>query len=163
MIKTYRQGATGALLDEYERAIFELQQVLHDISDEELIKVADGNTTDNNCKSIQTILSHVVRSCYIYALYMQQSAVLQIDYPDSLFHLSIKDYQKDLHDAFAFTNETFKNIRDNQLEQLDNNKKIITRWGQIYDIEQMTEHAIVHILRHRRQIEKFKITLRKKN
>jgi len=29
------------------------------------------------------------------------------------------------------------------------------RWGVTYDAEQMLEHAIVHILRHRRQIEIF--------
>jgi hypothetical protein len=34
-----------------------------------------------------------------------------------------------------------------------------TRWG-LYNIEMMFEHAIVHILRHRRQIEKF-LVLRK--
>ena len=34
-----------------------------------------------------------------------------------------------------------------------------TRWGN-YDIEMMFEHAIVHILRHRRQIEKFLISLK---
>ncbi|MDX1940766.1 MAG: hypothetical protein SFU99_09460, partial [Saprospiraceae bacterium] len=28
-------------------------------------------------------------------------------------------------------------------------------WGQVFDLEQMLEHAIVHILRHRRQIERF--------
>jgi uncharacterized damage-inducible protein DinB len=28
-------------------------------------------------------------------------------------------------------------------------------WGVVYDLEQMLEHAIVHVLRHRRQIEKF--------
>jgi hypothetical protein len=33
--------------------------------------------------------------------------------------------------------------------------KIISRYGPTYDIEQLLEHAIVHILRHRRQIEKF--------
>jgi hypothetical protein len=29
------------------------------------------------------------------------------------------------------------------------------RWGPTYDLEQLLEHAIVHILRHRRQIERF--------
>ena len=43
-----------------------------------------------------------------------------------------------------------------ELEQPDNSLKIKSGWGQSYDIEQMTEHAIVHVLRHRRQIEKFK-------
>jgi hypothetical protein len=32
---------------------------------------------------------------------------------------------------------------------------INSRWGVQYDMEQMLEHAIVHILRHRRQIERF--------
>lgn len=30
-----------------------------------------------------------------------------------------------------------------------------TRWCVNYNIDQLLEHAIVHILRHRRQIEKF--------
>ena len=28
-------------------------------------------------------------------------------------------------------------------------------WGQVYDFEQLFEHAIVHVMRHRRQIERF--------
>lgn len=52
MNKTFRQGAVGALLDEYEKVIVELQQVLNDITDEELLKVADSKTTDHNCKLI---------------------------------------------------------------------------------------------------------------
>ncbi len=31
---------------------------------------------------------------------------------------------------------------------------IQSRWGVRYDLEQLLEHAIVHVLRHRRQIEK---------
>ena len=163
MIKTYRPGAVGALLDEYEKAIFELQQVINVISDQELIKIVDSITIDINCKSIQTILSHVVRSGYTYAIYIRNLGGQKIDYPKSLFHFSIKDYQKDLNDVLIFTTETLNTINNNQLEQLDNSKKIITSWGQVYDIEQIMEHAIVHILRHRRQIEKFKLALSSKN
>ena len=32
---------------------------------------------------------------------------------------------------------------------------VLTGWGVTYNLEQLLEHAIVHILRHRRQIEKF--------
>ena len=53
-----------------------------------------------------------------------------------------------------------ENVPNNELEELDNAKKIVTQWGQVFDIDQMMEHAIVHILRHRRQIEKFKILLK---
>jgi prefoldin subunit 5 len=161
MTKTYRQGAVGALLDEYERAIADLQQAIAEISDNDLIAIIDDKTTDSNCKSVQTILAHVVSSGFAYATDIRHFLGEKVDYPDDLFRLTVSDYHKDLNSFFAFTIETFKNIRDNQLEQFDNNKKIITSWGQVYDIEQITEHAIVHILRHRRQIEKFKIKLKK--
>lgn len=161
MAKTYRQGAAGALLDEYERAITDLQQTIDDLTDEELITVADSKTTDPNCKSVQSILSHVVKSGYAYAIYIRRLEGNKIEFPDYLFHPSVSDYKKDLNDFFIFTLENFKSIRDDQLEQSDKSKKIETSWGQDYDIEQIMEHAIVHILRHRRQIEKFKMLLRK--
>ncbi|MBX3242345.1 MAG: DinB family protein [Chitinophagaceae bacterium] len=157
--KTYKQGAVGALLDEYERAIIELQQTIADISDNELVAIVDHKTTDTNCKSVQTILAHVVSAGFAYAIDIRQLSGEKLTYPDDLLRLTVKDYHKDLNSVFAFTAEVFKNIRDSQLEQFDNNKKILTSWGQVYDIEQITEHAIVHVLRHRRQIEKFKIIL----
>ncbi len=159
-MKIYRQGAIGALLDEYERAIADLQQTITDLSDNEIITIIDDKTTDTNCKSIQTILAHVVSAGFAYAIDIRQLSGEKVDYPDRLLRFSVNDYYKDLDRVFAFTTDTFKNVRDNQLEQLDNNKKIITSWGQVYDIEQLTEHAIVHLLRHRRQIEKFKIILK---
>ena len=53
-----------------------------------------------------------------------------------------------------FTEAVFKTLSDTELEQQNNLLKITTGWGQQYDIEQLMEHAIVHILRHKRQIEK---------
>jgi hypothetical protein len=160
MTKTYRQGATGALLDEYERALDDLHQTIADISGEELITIVDNKTTDARCKSVQTILAHVVRAGYCYAIYISQLKGQNIGFPDMILCTSISDYKRDLNDFFTFTLDTFKNINDNDLEPLSNDEKITTSWGQVYDIEQITEHAIVHILRHRRQIEKFKIILR---
>lgn len=159
MTKTYRPGAIGALLDEYQRAIADLQQTIADISDEELVTIADSKTSDTRCKSVQTILSHVVSAGRGYAVYIRQLTGQKIEYPNGIFRLTINDYKKDLDDLFIFTVDTFKNIQENELEQFDSDKKIMTFWGQVYDIEQITEHAIVHILRHRRQIEKFKIFL----
>ncbi|MDF2478781.1 MAG: hypothetical protein K0S24_4264 [Sphingobacterium sp.] len=159
MTKTYRQGAVGALLDEYERAINDLQKTIANISDNELITIVDDKTTDTNCKSVQTILAHVVSAGFAYAIDIRHLFGEKENYPDDLLRLTVNDYHKDLNSVIIFTAETFKNIQDNQLEQFDNNKKINTSWGQVYDIEQITEHAIVHVLRHRRQIEKFKIKL----
>lgn len=160
MAKTYRQGAAGALLDEYERAIVDLQSVIDDITDKELITIVDSKTSNLNCISVQSILSHVVRSGYAYANYINQLVAGKNEFRDYVFHSRVQDYQRDLNDVFILTTEIFKDIADSQLEQSNDSEKIITSWGQVYGIEQITEHAIVHILRHRRQIEKFKHSLR---
>jgi hypothetical protein len=61
--------------------------------------------------------------------------------------------------VLQFTDETFDAIYDDDLERYNESEKMKTSWGQVYDIEQLFEHAIVHILRHRRQIENFKTRL----
>lgn len=162
MYKTYRQGATGALLDEYERALSDFKNIVNDISDEELAAIVDPDTQDNRCISVQTILSHVVVAGYNYAVYIRRLMGNDIDFPEAVTHINVKAYLHQIDAMFAFTVQTFGEINDSQLEQPDNSKKMMTSWRQSYDIEQLVEHAIVHILRHRRQIEKFKIILRKK-
>ncbi|MEP7252406.1 MAG: DinB family protein [Ginsengibacter sp.] len=161
MDKTYRHGAAGALLDEYERALSDFKNIVNDISNEQLVTIVDPDTEDTRCRSVQTILSHVVSAGYKYAVYIRRSMGIDIDFPEAVTHINIKAYLHHLDDMFAFTLDTFKEINDSQLEQPDNSKKMMTSWRQCYDIEQLVEHAIVHILRHRRQIEKFKIILSK--
>ncbi|PSL34691.1 DinB family protein [Chitinophaga ginsengisoli] len=156
MVKVYRQGAKGALLDEYEKAIIELQSVIADMSDKELVTVVDPVTSDENCRSVQTILSHVVSSAYSYAIYIMHYYGYQMVRPAPKYYTTVKEYIRELTEAFQFTETVFRDIKDSDLEQLEQDKKIAARWGQSYDIEQMMEHAIVHILRHRRQIQRYR-------
>ncbi|WP_264523168.1 DinB family protein [Flavobacterium sp. N502536] len=151
-----RQGAVGALLDIYEQAILDLTNVIKSIPDDALTIIIDEETTNEDCKSIQTILSHVVSSGYSYAISIHNLKGPTIQRPDKIFHLTIAEYLTDLTNVFLFTENIFKEIKDDELEQFDDSLKIKTGWGQLYDIEQITEHAIVHILRHKRQIEKIK-------
>jgi uncharacterized damage-inducible protein DinB len=155
MTKTYRPGATGALIDIYEQAISELKELIKDIPDHALTIIADAQTTDENCKSIQTVLSHVVHAGFGYATSIQNYRGQNITRPAKTFHLTINEYLKDLDHVFIYTENVFKEIKENELEEHDNSKKIKTSWGQNFDIDQLTEHAIVHILRHKRQIKKF--------
>ena len=67
MQKIYRKGAVGALLDEYERAIADLKNVIENIPDDALTIIIDKDTSDENCHSFQTILAHVVHSGFGYA------------------------------------------------------------------------------------------------
>lgn len=151
-----RQGAVGALLDIYEQAILDLKNVIKDIPDNALTKIIDEKTTNEDCKSIQTILSHVVSSGYSYATSIHNQKGHNAKRPEKVFHLSIEEYLKDLTNVFIFSENVFSEIKDDELEQYDDSLKIKTGWGQLYDIEQLTEHAIVHILRHKRQIERMK-------
>ena len=72
-MKTYRQGAVGALMDEYERVVAELEGILEEISDADFELVRDTETRDENCRSIQTILTHVVGAGYGYAGMMRDA------------------------------------------------------------------------------------------
>lgn len=161
-MKTYREGAKGALLDEYERAILDLQQVISDISNQHLTRLVDAHTKDEDCRSVQTILSHVVRSGNAYAVIIRNHKGYHDTFPERKFHTSSQEYHQDLSRMFQFTEGIFQEIDNNELEQPDHSKKMMSTWGQLYDIEQLMEHAIVHILRHRRQIEKFKMLLETK-
>ncbi|MBC7874478.1 MAG: DinB family protein, partial [Ferruginibacter sp.] len=145
--KTYRQGAIGALLDEYERAISDLKKVIELIPDNLLPVVFNPYTTDANCRSVQSILSHVISSGYGYATSIHNLKGNNIERPVKTSHSTSKEYLQDLAHLFIFTENVFKEIKDGELEQTDNYLKIKTGWGQYYDIEQLTEHAIVHILR----------------
>jgi hypothetical protein len=162
--KIYRaNGAIGALLDEYERAINDLKHVLKTITPTELITIVDKKTTDEDCRSIQTILTHVVRSGYGYAVYVRKKQGEELPFIGGQLLADIKAYKKALDNMFAFNVKLFTDYPNLTIEEFDNDKKMLVSWGQLYDIEQIFEHAIVHILRHRRQIERFLSLLRSNN
>ncbi len=158
-LTVHKTGSIGALLDEYEKAINELVVVLSDISDSDLIEIVDHETKDPDCKSIQTILSHVVYSGFGYAHYIYTYKGHQNIRPDKTLYTSASAYIENLKKIIPFNKIVFAGIVDSQLEEFDNDLKIKVPWGQSYDIEQLMEHAIVHILKHRRQIERFKLIL----
>jgi uncharacterized damage-inducible protein DinB len=162
-MKKFREnGAKGALLDEYEKAILELQKAIEDVTPDELVIIVDHETKNQNCKSIQSILTHVIRAGHNYARAVRRSLGEQIDFADLEKLNSIQEYQRELGNMFKYNEKLFDDYPDVVLEEIDNQKKILVTWGQLYDIEQLFEHAIVHVLRHRRQIERFLIKLRSK-
>lgn len=148
-------GAVGALLDEYQKTIIELQQVIGNINQHQLTTIADNETKDPDCKSIQTILTHVVGSGYGYAIMVRQSLGEEIKPYGRQTLDSVEAYQKALTDMFAYNEKLFDDYPKLKIYEYDSSKKMLARWGQRFDVEQLFEHAIVHILRHRRQIERF--------
>jgi uncharacterized damage-inducible protein DinB len=148
-------GAIGALLDEYEKALNELIDIIEHITEEELLEIVDKNTKDKDCRSIQAILNHVLRAGYNYAIEIRRHLGESYEFLVPELMTSTKAYKKALRGMFAFNEVLFSDHKNLELEEYSDHKKIKVRWGQSYDIEQLLEHAIVHILRHRRQIERF--------
>lgn len=59
-LENYRKGAIGSLLDEYEKALFELKTVLQTVNADDYSLTVEGE--DDHCRSIQIIMNHVVRA-----------------------------------------------------------------------------------------------------
>jgi uncharacterized damage-inducible protein DinB len=153
MSKALRKGGVGAMMDEYERAAAELADIVRRISDEEFTRVRDLETQDESCRSIQTILHHVVRAGYGYASYIREAHGDTPNRHDVPLGTRL-EYLDRLDAMLAFTDATLEGkweLADEQIMAV----QMRVRWGPIYDLEQLLEHAIVHVLRHRRQIERF--------
>lgn len=153
MREFYRSGAIGALMDEYERAAEDLARLVRQIPEDDFVRVVDAQTKDEDCRSVQTIMSHVVRAGYGYADYIREQFSLASTRPQARL-LSRQESLEELEAALRYTAQTL----DGRWEMSDEeimSTVINSRWGVVYNVEGLLEHAVMHILRHRRQIEKF--------
>lgn len=148
-------GAVGALLDEYELALESFYACISPISETTMLR----EVADKDFPTIQQVLAHVLRAGYRYAIDISKhngGAEIAAEYT---YFAQAEDYILALKDMFAFTESVFQEFPGMEVEENDSEKKILMSWGQRYDVEQLMEHAIVHILRHRRQIERRLLTL----
>lgn len=153
MTRAYRQGAVGALMDEYERASEELMRLVAGLTDAEFEVVRDPRTAEPECRSVQTVMNHVVSAGYGYAYYLRQAFSLggsRVEVPVAGRAESLGQ----LRAMLAHTTATLDGRWQMSYEEMGA-VQIQARWGPTYDVEQLLEHAVVHVLRHRRQIEKF--------
>jgi uncharacterized damage-inducible protein DinB len=140
-------------MDEYERAAWELRDLIERIPEDDFARIVDSQTKDEDCRSVQTIMSHVVRSGYGYADYIREQLSIASSRPQPRL-LSRRESLEQLEAALRYTAETLEDRWEMSAEEISG-IVIKSRWGAIYDAEGLLEHAIVHLLRHRRQIEKF--------
>jgi hypothetical protein len=152
MEKRFRIGNIGALMDEYERAAVDLRALVGNLSEDDFVKILDAQTEDEDCRSAQTIMAHVVGAGYSYADYIRELFSIASERPPrELFPHGESSARLD-----AMLEYTARTLEDRWVMSDDEiaDTVIHSRWGVTYDIEQLLEHAVVHILRHRRQIEK---------
>jgi uncharacterized damage-inducible protein DinB len=152
MQKTYRKGGVGALMDEYERAAAELIALIESLPAADFERTLDRATQDEDCRSVQTIMRHVVRAGNGYANYLRDAFGLPTR-PADVGVLRQSEVPEAMRSMLAYTADTL----DGRWEMTDEEvvgTVVTTRWCVVYDMEQLLEHAIVHILRHRRQVER---------
>ena len=150
MNKTYRKGAIGALTDEYEKALEELKTLLIKIPDAEF-KKAYNKEVDTDFQSVSNLVLHMINSGYVYANHIRKRFGNSFIVPE----IEITKTEQgifELDKMFEYTVETFEDKWHLTFDELMNTI-IKTSWT-TYDLEAIIEHGIVHILRHRLQIEK---------
>jgi uncharacterized damage-inducible protein DinB len=159
MKRTYRKGGVGAMMDEYERAAAELKSVLGQASEAQYTQIVDSQTKDENCRSLQTIMTHVVRAGYGYADYIRTAWGIPSTrppetQPGQTVPVLLRDAAGKIDAFLAYTAQTLEGKWEMTDEEIQG-VVMKVRWGPNYDLEQLMEHAIVHLLRHRRQVERF--------
>lgn len=152
-MKKKRTRMLGALMDEYERASLDLKAILKILPQEEFEVIKDSQTNSPECRSIQTLLFHIVQSGYTYANYINSV------YSDQWFEYdqTINTPQEsivELDKMLGYTDQVLMDKYDKPMDEIQS-WSFDARWGTTFNIEQLLSHAIVHILRHRRQIENF--------
>ncbi len=154
-LEEYRKGAIGALMDEYERAALELKSIVETVSEEEYERIADAETKDADCHSIQTMMNHVVHAGYGYANGIRKQFSIPFK-PLGKERRQISQSQigGEIDKFLAYTVETLDGKWKMSYAEME--ETIIMRKENFSEnIEQLLEHAVLHILRHRRQVEKF--------
>lgn len=154
-MKNELTGTIRALLDEYKKAINELIAVIKPLGSDEILVIRDDKTSDQNCRSVQTILTHVVYAGYGYTNFIDKHLGSKKERRPKKFFENADEYIEDLNGMFDYCVNFFMDHPRIELEEYDPSKKILTNWGQVYDVDQLMEHAIVHVLKHRRQIQRF--------
>ena len=94
----------------------------------------------------------------MYAIYIHNLKENKSERPETVFHTTIKEYLQDFNKMKVYTENVCKDLNDDQIEELDETRKIFTSWQQHYDTKQLMKHAFVLFLFHKRHIEKFKNT-----
>ena len=150
-----RSGPFGALMDEYARAAEDFCRVVERF---DLARFdAERPSNDPNTVSPRAICLHVVGAAARYAHYIRKARKLDFveRYEADPARLRApQDIRELLAEAIVLMEETVEPLltaTEADIQALS----FTVRWGPRYDPEMILEHAVCHVLRHRRQLERW--------
>jgi len=151
-----RTGPFGGLMDEYARAADDFCTVVEHVSAREFKKPRES--ADPDCRSIQRLCAHALNSARGYANYLRKAQKMAVTVLPTITEDDVRsfaDIRPMLGEVLRYTEASIGelwNAPDAAIAAL----AIRVSWGPTLDPELLLEHAIVHLLRHRRQIERWK-------
>lgn len=156
LYQTKRPGALGALMDLYEQeAELLLETINTKMLAEDWTVIKDKNTKDEDCKSYQTICNHIIGAAKYYIELLTKGENPTYEIQKASPNLANKsDFEYEFKQVLSQQAQYFENRWDMSDKAIDA-VKIKTGWGTILDMESLMEHAVIHIMRHHRQILKF--------
>jgi hypothetical protein len=146
----------GALMDEYSRAADDFCRVVETFDAARFDSEKPGNSPTT--RSPRILSAHACGATHRYAHYIRKARgvdfVDRYDVDPSQL-ASSRDVRPRLVEGITFTESTVEPLRD----ATDAEVRALSfpvRWSpQAYDPEMILEHAICHLLRHRRQLERW--------
>lgn len=149
-----RRGAFGALMDEYARAAEEFCRVVEGDAAAHFTAERPGV---NELRSRRDVCAHVCGSARLYAdLIRKVRGMDHIDrYDETPWCADAPgDVRRFLADTLRYTEDAVAGL--DELAEAEVQALVIhSQWVSTYDPESILEHAIVHVLRHRRQLERW--------
>lgn len=145
----YRPGAIGALLDLYEKALADLKSTIAVLKNEQFS--VSRPTGNGESFSIKAIIGHVLKSGYGYANRIRKAFGVKMTRNKIVIN-SAGDAVAELDKMFQYAVNSCTGKYEMDIGEMWATK-IKTGWT-TYDLESMLEHALVHIMRHRLQVEK---------
>jgi hypothetical protein len=148
-------GPFGALMDEYARAAEDFCRVVESFD----LARFDAERPSNNPSTLsaRAMCLHVIGCAHLYAHYIRKARgvdfVERYEADPARLH-SPRDVRTLLTEGIVLTEETVAPLvktTEQEIQALS----FTVRWGPRYDPEMILEHAVCHLLRHRRQLERW--------
>jgi hypothetical protein len=107
---------------------------------------------DPSYESAETLVAHVQGAARSYMLWVWEMLEKPIEGLPRVreHHLIVPQLEKFQEDTLTGWEKHGALLVDEQMGP----KQYLSRWGEPHSIEQMLEHAVVHPMRHRRQLER---------
>ena len=143
------------MMDEYARAAEEICRIAETFDAPRFL--AERASDDPDTLSPRSVCAHAVGAAWGYANYLRHAQGIEmasaaVQPNDSV--QSPADFRPALEEAMGFTEESVAPLREMSEEQVEA-LEWRAKWGPLYNPESMLEHAICHLLRHRRQLERW--------